>query len=121
MRNLSLLRRASRPEVMSPRDDVKRVGGGRDYDGTHIRQRRQNRDLVRSDATAGTGGSALDNSDARFGEPIAFFTALQIISRENGFSRKSDIPSFSALNATALYGCESVGNRLTCLDLVLLV
>jgi hypothetical protein len=36
------------------------------------------------------------------GDPMAFFTALQIISREKGFSRKSDIRSFSALNATAL-------------------
>jgi hypothetical protein len=58
--------------------------------------------LVLLDATAETGESACDNSDAAFGEPIAFFTALQIISRENGFSRKSDMPSFSALNATAL-------------------
>jgi len=48
------------------------------------------------------GESGDDNSDAPFAEPIAFFTALQIISRENGFSRKSDIPSFSALSATAL-------------------
>jgi hypothetical protein len=54
------------------------------------------------DATAGTGESACDSSDARFGEPIAFFTALQIISREKGFSRKSDMRSFSAHNATAL-------------------
>ncbi len=53
-------------------------------------------------ATAETGESAWDNSDACFEEPTAFFTALQIISREKGFSRKSDIPSFSALSATAL-------------------
>ena len=65
-------------------------------------QRRQNRDLVGLVATAETGESACDNSDAAFGDPIAFFTALQIVSRENGFSRKSDIPSFSALSATAL-------------------
>jgi hypothetical protein len=66
------------------------------------RQRRQNRDLVRLDATAGTGESACDGSDARFREPIAFFTALQIICREKGFSRKTDMRSFSAHNATAL-------------------
>ena len=72
------------------------------YDAALIRQRRQNRDLVRLGATAETGEAACDNSDAAFGEPIAFFTALQITSREKGFSRKSDIPSFSALNATAL-------------------
>jgi hypothetical protein len=85
------------------RDNVNRIATGRSYDGTHIRQRRQNRDLVPLDATAETPGeSACDNSDAAFGEPIAFFTALQIVSRENGFSRKSDIPSFSALNVTAL-------------------
>ena len=53
-------------------------------------------------ATAETGEPACDNSDAAFGDPIAFFTALQIVSREKGFSRKADIPSFSALNATAL-------------------
>jgi len=41
-------------------------------------------------ATAETDESACDNSDAAFGDPIAFFTALQIVSRENGFSRKSD-------------------------------
>jgi hypothetical protein len=29
-------------------------------------------------------------------EPIAFFTASQIVAREKGFSRKSDILSFSA-------------------------
>ena len=62
----------------------------------------QNRDLVGLVATAETGEAACDNFDAAFGEPIAFFTALQIVSRENGFSRKSDIPSFSALSATAL-------------------
>jgi hypothetical protein len=38
---------------------------------------------------------------AALGNPIAFFTASQIISREKGFSRKLDILSFSALNATA--------------------
>ena len=32
-------------------------------------------------------------------EPIAFFTALQIVSRENGFSRKSVMQSFCALSA----------------------
>jgi hypothetical protein len=36
-----------------------------------------------------------------FGELIAFSTASQIMAREKGFSRKSDIESFSALNATA--------------------
>ena len=64
------------------------------------RRRRQNRDLVRW--TPPQGRVSRPGSDARFGEPIAFFTALQIISREKGFSRKSDMRSFSALNATAL-------------------
>ena len=43
-----------------------------------------------------------NQADAPSGDPIAFFTALQIISREKGFSRKSNIRSFSALNATEL-------------------
>ena len=43
-----------------------------------------------------------DQANAPLGNPIAFFTALQIISREKGFWRKSNIRNFSALNATAL-------------------
>ena len=43
-----------------------------------------------------------DQANAPVGNPIAFFTALQIISREKGFWRKSNIRNFSALNATAL-------------------
>jgi hypothetical protein len=52
-------------------------------------------------AVVGAGESTSDNFGAASGEPIAFFTASQIIVRENGFSRKSDIQSFSALSATA--------------------
>jgi hypothetical protein len=48
------------------------------------------------------GGSPGDNSDAALEEPIAFFTAAQIVSREKGFLRKSNIRNFSALNVTAL-------------------
>jgi hypothetical protein len=43
-----------------------------------------------------------DQANAPLGNPIAFFTALQIISREKGFWRKSNIRNFSALDATAL-------------------
>ena len=54
------------------------------------------------DITGEIGGSPSDN-DAALEALIAFFTASQITSREKGFSRKSDIPSFSALNATLVY------------------
>jgi hypothetical protein len=93
---------ATRSEIMSPATTGSGGSRGKGYDAALIRQRRQNRDLVRLGATAETGKAACDNFDASFGEPITFFTALQITSREKGFSRKSDIPSFSALNATAL-------------------
>jgi hypothetical protein len=43
-----------------------------------------------------------DQANAALGNPIAFFTALQIISREKGFWRKPNIRNFFALNATAL-------------------
>ncbi len=44
--------------------------------------------------TAGGGSTCTD--------PIAFFTALHIVSREKGFWRKSNIRTFSALDATEL-------------------
>jgi hypothetical protein len=62
-----------------------------DTSGNRCDQLRQNRDMVGLVATAETGETACDNSAAAFGDPIAFFTALQISSREKGFSRKSDI------------------------------
>jgi hypothetical protein len=43
-----------------------------------------------------------DQANAPLDNPIAFITALQIISREKGFWRKSNIRNFSALNATTL-------------------
>jgi hypothetical protein len=69
---------------------------------TNFAGRRQNRVQERpADAAGEAGGSAGDNLGAAFGGPIAFFTASQITSRENGFSRKSAMESFFALNATA--------------------
>ena len=59
-------------------------------------------------ATAETGETACDNFVAAFGDPIAFFTALQIVSRENGFWRKSNIRNFSALDTTELADCDVV-------------
>jgi hypothetical protein len=47
-------------------------------------------------------GSAFDQAGTPFADPIAFFTPLQMIAREKGFSMISNIRSFSALNATAL-------------------
>jgi hypothetical protein len=32
-----------------------------------------------------------NQADAPLGDPIAFFIALQIVAREKGFSRKSDM------------------------------
>jgi hypothetical protein len=43
-----------------------------------------------------------DQADSPFEDSIAFFTALQIVSREKGSARKSNIRNFSALNLTAL-------------------
>src|ERR1700676_2619183 len=43
-----------------------------------------------------------NQANATFGDPIAFFTALQIVSREKGFCRKSDTLSFSVLDVTEL-------------------
>jgi hypothetical protein len=63
-------------------------------DGAHIVNAHQNRDLAGLVATAETGKPACDDFDAAFGDPIAFFTALQIVARENGFSRKSDPQGF---------------------------
>ena len=62
----------------------------------------QNRVQERPPDTVGeSGGATGDNLGAALGEPIAFATASQIISREKGFSRKLDILSFCALKATA--------------------
>ena len=73
------------------------------HDAGRFGGRCQNRLHERPPDTVGeAGGSTGGNSDVALEEPIAFFTAAQIISREKGFSRNSDIPSFSALNATAL-------------------
>jgi len=72
------------------------------HDAGRFAERCQNRVRVGPHVIGETGGSPGDNSDAALEEPIAFFTAAQIISREKGFSRKSDMRSFSALNATAL-------------------
>jgi hypothetical protein len=72
------------------------------HDTGRFAERCQNRVQERSpDAAGEAGGSTGNNFGAAFGEPIAFFTASQIISREKGFSRKVDILSFSALKATA--------------------
>jgi hypothetical protein len=43
-----------------------------------------------------------DQANAPLGDPIAFFTALQIVSLEKGFWRKSNIRDFSALVGTEL-------------------
>ena len=76
---------------------------GRCHDAGRFAGRCQNRVRGGSDISGEIDGAAPgDNSDAALGEVNAFFTAAQIISREKGFSRNSDIPSFSALNATAL-------------------
>jgi hypothetical protein len=73
------------------------------HDAGRFVGRCQNRVRVGPDISGEIGGAAPgDNSDAALAELTAFFTAAQIISREKGFSRNSDIPSFSALNATAL-------------------
>ena len=72
------------------------------------RQTPQNRVLVLQNATgkgrfaAGAGGLFPNQANAPLGDPITFFTALQIISREKGFWRKSNIRNFSALDATEL-------------------
>jgi hypothetical protein len=56
-------------------------------------------DLSEPNATADGG---LTGSD-----PIAFFTALQIISREKGFSRKSNIRNFSAARGFRMPGLRA--------------
>ena len=61
-------------------------------------RRFQNRVPADPDITGEIGGSPSDN-DAALEALIAFFTASQITSREKGFSRNSDIRSFSAFNA----------------------
>jgi hypothetical protein len=43
-----------------------------------------------------------NQADPPSGDPIAFFTALQIASREKGFWRKTNTLNFSALDATKL-------------------
>src|ERR1700722_9387708 len=68
----------------------------------HDAGRFQNRFQKRPpDPVGEVGGSIGDTLGTVFWEPIAFFVASWITSRENGFWRKSDIESFSALTATA--------------------
>ena len=75
---------------------------GEGHDAGRFAGRCQNRVQERPPGTVGeVGGSTGDNLGAALGEPIAFFTASQITSREKGFSRKLAILSFCALNATA--------------------
>jgi hypothetical protein len=58
------------------------------------------RSLEKSDGMKGRRLPRSDQAGAPTVDPIAFFNALQIISREKGFCRKSKILSFSALDAT---------------------
>jgi hypothetical protein len=65
--------------------------------------RRQNRVQERPlDAVGEAGGPTGRNSGVALEEPIALFIVSHIVSRENGFWRNSDIPSFSALDATTI-------------------
>jgi hypothetical protein len=74
--------------VLGPQLSVHAVDGS---DGRRFAKRSQSGNRLRLGADEDIGELAVDNSDASFEVLIAFFTVLQITSREKGFSRKSKI------------------------------